>query len=371
MERYENAVWQNGTVITAASLNRIEENLRDVISCVINMGSEVSSNELTVGDSNANVTSSNGNLTATNKIQAGKLQVGTLQTETEIGNGSALIAGNIEIKGTTTTNKIQAEKLQIGVPETETEISDGSALITGNIIINGTTTIATPSAINHAATKGYVDGKAINALEGITATGTLGGDNGIRISLSAATTNTLGGIKVGTNLNIDNQGVLSATDTTYALADGTTAGLMSAANYTKLDGIPADATSNKGTITGIKIDENTTIGSSSITENGIIDISGHVLTEHQDITGKADTDDPRFTGIASFGNNIQIDSGYNTITIGSAVLSEPQLNSLYSILPQDDIPDGDYTLKLSKSTVDNEPVFSYTWELVNNTSGGE
>lgn len=344
MEKYENAVWQNGTVITAASLNRIEEKLHEVVDYVIGMGSEVSSNELTVGDSNANVTSSNGNLTATNKIQAGKLQVGTPQTETEIGNGSALIAGNIEIKGTTT--------------------------------------IAAPSEDNHAATKGYVDGQISTINDktiksgntGIVSSGKLGVDNGITLTLQHATDEILGGIKVGTNLNIDDQGVLSATDTTYALANGTTAGLMSAADYTKLDGISPNATSNIGTVTGISINGGATqsptngvVNISNIvtgikinddtetpTSNGTVDISNNLSGL---ISGKANTANPSFTG---------------TVTIGSTVLSEPHFNVLYSILPQDDIPDGVYTLKLVKSTDENnEPEFIYVWELVNNAGGGE
>ncbi len=347
MERYENAVWQNGTVITAASLNRIEEKLHEVVGYVIDMGS---------------------NLTTTNKIKAGKLQVGTPQTETEIGNGDALI--------------------------------------TGNIIINGT-----PEANNHAATKGYVDGKAINALEGITATGTLGGNGGITIGLSAATTNTLGGIivgdklsltnnvlnlpiastsaiggiKVGNNLTIDETtGELSGN---YSAATANAAGLMSSAHFTKLEGIPANATNNTGTVTGVKInnvtknptDGTVDIGNSIVTSikmnNLPVTISdgeanlGTIITSHQDITSKANTTSPSFTGTASFGNNIRINSENNTVTIGSTVLSEPHFNVLYNILPQNDIPDGVYTLKLVKSTNENnEPEFIYVWD---NTGGGE
>lgn len=59
-------------------------------------------------------------------------------------------------------------------------------------------------------------------------------------SLPTASTTTLGGIKVGTNLSISN-GVLSATNTTYSNASSTTAGLMSATDKAKLDGISSGA----------------------------------------------------------------------------------------------------------------------------------
>lgn len=359
MERYENAVWQNGTVITAASLNRIEENLRDVIGCVIDMGS---------------------NLTTTNKIKAGKLQV--------------------------------------GVPETETEIGNGDALITGNVIINGT-----PGNNNHAVTKGYVDGKEINALEGITATGTLGGNGGITIGLSAATTNTLGGIKVGSNLSYNNnvldlpiasasaiggikvgsnltingEGVLSATDTTYSVASASANGLMSSAHFSKLNGLsiktantsavePANnglITLNnvvdginvygvaqsfssgivniKKVVTGIKINENT-IEPSSTAENGIVDISSYVLTSHQDISSKANTNNPNFTGTATFD---QISIANNTITIGNTDITEASINNLYNLQPSSELTAGTYILQMTKG---NNGEITYAWV---STTGGE
>ena len=61
-------------------------------------------------------------------------------------------------------------------------------------------------------------------------------------------------------------------------------GLMSHTDKEKLDGIPADATSNPGTITGI------TMNGASKGTSGIVDL-GTVLTEHQDISGKANTVD--------------------------------------------------------------------------------
>lgn len=63
-------------------------------------------------------------------------------------------------------------------------------------------------------------------------------------SLPTAAANTLGGVKVGTNLSIDGSGVLSATDTTYSDATQSAAGLMSSTDKTKLDGIATGAEVN-------------------------------------------------------------------------------------------------------------------------------
>ena len=60
-------------------------------------------------------------------------------------------------------------------------------------------------------------------------------------TLPTAAAGTLGGVKVGTNLSIDGDGVLSATNTTYSNATTSSAGLMSTAHFDKLEGIEASA----------------------------------------------------------------------------------------------------------------------------------
>lgn len=65
-----------------------------------------------------------------------------------------------------------------------------------------------------------------------------------KYSLPTASSSTLGGVKVGTNLSISN-GVLSATDTKYDTATTSAAGLMSAADKSKLDGMTATTTTPK------------------------------------------------------------------------------------------------------------------------------
>ena len=87
--------------------------------------------------------------------------------------------------------------------------------------------------------------------------------------LPTATSDTLGGIKVGTNLSIDSNGVLSATDTTYSAATTETAGLMSAADKTKLDNIDTGANNyslpiaGSSTLGGVKVGSNLSINSST------------------------------------------------------------------------------------------------------------
>ena len=85
-------------------------------------------------------------------------------------------------------------------------------------------------------------------------------------SLPTASASALGGIKVGTNLSISN-GVLSATNTTYSAATQSAAGLMSAADKKKLDGVATGAnayslpTASASTLGGIKVGTNLSISS--------------------------------------------------------------------------------------------------------------
>ena len=64
-----------------------------------------------------------------------------------------------------------------------------------------------------------------------------------KFQLSAATSSNLGGVLIqsGNNVSIDSSGVLSATNTTYNVVTSTTPGLMSDADYLKLQGIEANA----------------------------------------------------------------------------------------------------------------------------------
>lgn len=95
-------------------------------------------------------------------------------------------------------------------------------------------------------------------------------DSSDAINLDIASANSLGGIKVGTNLSIDANGVLSATDTTYSVATGSADGLMSSSDFTKLAGIEANAnnyslpTAASDTLGGIKVGTNLSINASGV-----------------------------------------------------------------------------------------------------------
>lgn len=95
-------------------------------------------------------------------------------------------------------------------------------------------------------------------------------DSNDAINLDIASANSLGGIKVGTNLSIANDGTLSATDTTYSVATGSADGLMSSADFTKLAGIEANAnnyslpTAASDTLGGIKVGTNLSIDGSGV-----------------------------------------------------------------------------------------------------------
>ncbi|MDA9176974.1 head fiber protein [Flavobacteriaceae bacterium] len=111
----------------------------------------------------------------------------------------------------------------------------------------------------------FVDGDK-SKLDGITASAN-------NYSLPDATASTLGGIKVGTNLAIDSDGVLSSTDTntTYSVGDGgLTENDFTDALKSKLDGITASANNyslpdaTASTLGGIKVGTNLAIDSDGV-----------------------------------------------------------------------------------------------------------
>lgn len=126
--------------------------------------------------------------------------------------------------------------------------------------------------------------------------------NANNYTLPTATASALGGVKVGANLAIDSStGVLSGD---YSTASSSAAGLMSAADKTKLDGIEAGATA-------ITVDSAISSSSTNPVENQAIytALAGKVDTE----TGKGlssndytDTEKTKLAGIEAGANNYSL-----------------------------------------------------------------
>lgn len=301
-EQYVRKQWINGEVITATALNNMENGIENLMGATAGINSTIKSQELQIGDTPNSISALGGNLRVDNKTTTGELAA-----------GNAAFSGAVKVEGS------------------------GASL-----------TVPTPSDNMHAVTKMYVDNNfvsqttAINAGQGLSGGGTLGQNR--ELSLNVATTEALGGIKVGSGLAINN-GTLS---TNIANANANNAGLMTAAHFKKLDGLSIKTTNtnavtptDNGLITlsnvvdGIKINgyikESSNgvvnIGDNIVTSitmngnaltitNGAVNL-GTVITAHQDISTKADKTNPVFTG---------------TIKLGSAELTEDKLLQLLALV---------------------------------------
>lgn len=115
---------------------------------------------------------------------------------------------------------------------------------------------------------GLMSKEHYSKLEGIEA----GANN---YSLPKASSTVLGGIKVGSNLSIDSDGKLSATNTTYNDATTSAHGLMTAAMVTKLNGIADNAnnyslpTASASTKGGVKIGSGLTMTGEVLSANAL------------------------------------------------------------------------------------------------------
>ena len=144
-------------------------------------------------------------------------------------------------------------------------------------------------------------------------------------SLPTASSSTLGGVKVGTNLSISN-GVLSATDTKYDAATTSAAGLMSANDKTKLNGIATGATANTASTTSPKAAGTAAVGSETNYARG-----DHVHPAQTTITGNAGTATKLATartiaiGTGASGTATSFD-GSGNITIPITSMKEAYLN---------------------------------------------
>lgn len=149
-----------------------------------------------------------------------------------------------------------------------------------------------------------VDGKALSTndftdayktkLDGIAANA-----NNYTYTLPSATSSTLGGVKIGSNITVSS-GIISltkanvtsalgytppTTNTTYSAATTSTAGLMSATDKAKLDGIATGAnnytytlpTATSSVLGGVKVGSNITVSSGviSLTSSNVTSALGY------------------------------------------------------------------------------------------------
>lgn len=168
------------------------------------------------------------------------------------------------------------------------------------------TTSSTAAAGNHthnAATtseNGFMSSADKAKLNGIAS----GANN---YTLPKASASTLGGIKVGTNLSIDSNGVLSATDTTYVAATTSADGLMSKSDKTKLDGIAEGA--NKTTVDSALSDSST-----NPVQNKIIKaaLDGKAASNH---THSAYVNQNAFSNVKVGSTTVAADTATDTLTL--------------------------------------------------------
>lgn len=101
------------------------------------------------------------------------------------------------------------------------------------------------------ASSSVLGGIKVGSNLSVTDDGTLSAVQGV-YTLPTASASVLGGVKVGTNLSINSSGVLSATDTKYNVVTSSANGLMSSSDKSKLDGFGAASTyALKTDITGM------------------------------------------------------------------------------------------------------------------------
>lgn len=126
-------------------------------------------------------------------------------------SGLYKITTNAEGHVTAATAVVKADITALGIPGSNTTYSKATA-----------------------SSDGLMSKEDFSKLAGIAA-------NANNYSLPKASTTVLGGVKVGTNLSIDTNGVLSAKDTTYSAATTSANGLMTKEMVTKLNGIATNA----------------------------------------------------------------------------------------------------------------------------------
>lgn len=172
----------------------------------------------------------------------------TLPAATSSALGGVKVGANLavdangEISGNYSAATTSANGLMSSSDKSKLDgIAAGATAVTVDSSITSSSENPVQSAAIYTALAGKVDtetGKGLSTNDYTDAEKTkLGGieANANNYTLSAATTSALGGVKVGTNLAVDANGVLSGN---YSNASTSAAGLMSAADKTALDAKP-------------------------------------------------------------------------------------------------------------------------------------
>ena len=150
-------------------------------------------------------------------------------------------------------------------------------------------------------------------------------------SLPTAAANVLGGVKVGTNLSIDGNGILSSTDTntTYSDASQSVAGLMSTQDKLKLDNIELNANAyslpkaTASTLGGIRIGNNLTIDPAT----GITDATNTTYSAASSLASglMTSSDKTKLDGIDAGANALPSFTGHGGKILGLSTDSTPVL----------------------------------------------
>lgn len=154
--------------------------------------------------------------------------------------------------------------------------------------------------------------------------------NANNYSLPIAGSSTLGGVKVGTNLSINSSGVLSATDTTYSNATTSVSGLMSASDKTKLNGIESEAnkyvlpTATSSALGGIKVGSNL-----SIDANGVVSATNTTYSDATTTTHglMSSTDKTKLDGIATGANKYTLPKATSSVLGGIKIGTNLSIDS--------------------------------------------
>ena len=221
----------------------------------VKIGANISvANDGTIsGDYSAATTSAAGLMSAADKTKLEGIEAGATATtvdsalsgtsENPVQNKviNTALAGKVDTvsgKGLSTEDYTTAEKTKLA------GIAEGATAVTVDSTLSGTSENPVQNKVINAALAGKVDtvtGKGLSTNDYTDAEKTkLAGiaEGANAYTLPVATSSTLGGVKQGVNVTIAQDGTLSATDTTYAEATTTAAGLMSAADKTKVNNMP-------------------------------------------------------------------------------------------------------------------------------------